>query len=178
MNSGNPWYKPYVDYCKEKKIIDKEYNYTANATRAGYMEIFANALPDEGLAAINNIPDDSIPDVPSSKAYAPAIYKLYRAGILTGVNEAHNCNPLASIKRSEVAAILTRMMKEDKRARFNMGEEAKEPEVTEPEVTEPEVKEPEVTEPEVKEPEVTVPEAKEPEKTNLKTQRTPHPPLI
>lgn len=112
------------------------------------MAIFANALPDEGLAAINNVPDDSIPDVPSSKAYATAVYKLYRAGILTGVDEAHNCNPLTNIKRSEVATILTRMMNEDKRVKFNMGEEATKPEVTEPEVTKPEVTEPDVTKPE------------------------------
>ena len=121
LKSGFPWYKPYVDYCTQNEIIDKEYNYTDVATRAGYMGIFAKALPDEGLKAINNVPDNSIPDVSSSKAYAAGVYKLYRAGILTGVDEAHNCNPLANIKRSEVAAILTRMMNEDTRVKFNMG---------------------------------------------------------
>ena len=128
LTSGNPWYKPYVDYCIDNEIIDKEYNYTDVATRAGYMGIFAKALPDEGLKAINNVPDNSIPDVSSSKAYAAGVYKLYRAGILTGVDEAHNCNPLANIKRSEVAAILTRMMNEDKRVEFNMGNEEQKPE--------------------------------------------------
>ena len=148
LTSGNPWYKPYVDYCIDNEIIDKEYNYTDVATRAGYMGIFAKALPDKGLKAINNVPDNSIPDVSSSKAYAEGVYKLYRAGILTGVDEAHNCNPLANIKRSEVAAILTRMMDEDKRVEFNMGaEEEKEPEEKDPEEKEPEEKEPETTEP-------------------------------
>jgi len=171
LKSGSPWYKPYVDYCIDNEIIDKEYNYTDVATRAGYMGIFAKALPDEGLEAINNVPDDSIPDVPSSRAYAAGVYKLYRAGILTGVDEAHNCNPLANIKRSEVAAILTRMMNEDKRVSItDMGEETKpeekDPEeVTNPEETKPEEKEPaEVTKPEEKEPEeVTDPETTEPE---------------
>lgn len=157
LASGNPWYKPYVDYCIDEEIIDKEYNYTENATRAGYMGIFAKALPDEGLEAINNVPDNSIPDVPSSRAYAAGVYKLYRAGILTGVDEAHNCNPLANIKRSEVAAILTRMMNEDKRVEFNMGNEEQKPEEKEPEVKEPEEKEPEEKEPEAKEPETTEP---------------------
>ena len=120
---GTPWYTTYVDYCMDNGIIDREYAYTDNATRAGYMGIFANALPEEGLKAINNVPDDSIPDVPSSKAYAPGVYKLYRAGILTGVDAEHNCNPLANIKRSEVAAILTRMMNENKRVEFSMGAE-------------------------------------------------------
>ena len=166
LASGNPWYKPYVDYCLDKEIIDKEYNYEDFATRAGYMGIFAKALPDEGLEAINNVPDDSIPDVPSSRAYAAGVYKLYRAGILQGVDDAHNCNPLANITRAEVAAILTRMMNEDKRVSItDMGEETKpeekEPEeVTKPEETKPEEKEPE----EVTNPEETKPEEKEPEK--------------
>ena len=37
IKAGSPWYKPYVDYCVEYNIIDKEYDYTSNATRAGYM---------------------------------------------------------------------------------------------------------------------------------------------
>lgn len=123
LTPGTPWYQSFVDYCTEKQIITKEYNYTEYATRAGYMEIFANALPAEGLEATNNIPDDAIPDVPSSSEYAAGVYKLYRAGILTGVDEAHNCNPGANITRAEVAAILTRMMDADKRIAFNMGEE-------------------------------------------------------
>lgn len=120
LTGGSPWYKPYVDYCMNNNIIDREYNYTEKATRAGYMGIFANALPDEGLKAINNIPDNSIPDVPSSRAYAAGVYRLYRAGILTGVDKAHNCNPSGNIRRSEVAAILVRMMDESQRVTFDM----------------------------------------------------------
>jgi hypothetical protein len=47
-----------------------------------------------------------------------AIYRLYRAGIVWGVNAARECNPSANIKRSEVAAILTRMMDSSARVRF------------------------------------------------------------
>lgn len=123
LTGGSPWYMPYVEYCKANGIISKDYNYTEKATRAGYMEIFASALPDEGLKSINNVPDNSIPDVPSDKSYAAPVYKLYRAGILTGVDQEHNCKPFANIKRSEVAAILTRMMNEDQRVSFSMGEQ-------------------------------------------------------
>ena len=168
LTSGTPWYAPFVKHCTDNGIISKEYVYTDKVTRAGYMEIFANALPDDGLKAINNVPDDSIPDVPSSRAYAPAVYKLYRAGILTGVDEAHNCSPLANIKRSEVAAILTRMMNEDKRVEFSMDSEETEPETTEPESTEPET-EPDEKEPETAEPE-TEPDEKEPETTEPETE--------
>ena len=138
LKNGNPWYQSYVDYCVNKGIIDKEYNYTENATRAGYMGIFAKALPDEGLKAINNVPDDSIPDVPSARAYAQGVYKLYRAGILQGVDDAHNCSPLANIKRSEVATILVRMMDATKRVEFSMGAEEEKPEEEKPEEEKPE----------------------------------------
>lgn len=115
LTNGEPWYQSYVDYCKENGIITKDYNYNEKATRAGYMEIFAKALPDEALKSINIVPDNYIPDVLSKEEYAPAVYKLYRAGILAGVDAEHNCSPKSNIKRSEVAAILSRMMDESKR---------------------------------------------------------------
>ena len=40
---------------------------------------------------------------------ADAISKLSRAGIVTGSDKEHNCKPNTNIRRSEVAAILTRM---------------------------------------------------------------------
>jgi len=120
LTAGDPWYKPYVDYCMAAGIADKEYDYNQSATRAGYMEIFANALPDEAFAEINNIPDGSILDVKNKAPYAIYVYKLYRAGIVTGVDELHNCNPEENIKRSEVAAIISRMMDEEKRVEFEM----------------------------------------------------------
>ena len=52
LKNGSPWYQSYVDFCKEKKIITKDFPYSDNATRAGYMEIFANALPDEAFTEI------------------------------------------------------------------------------------------------------------------------------
>ncbi|MBE6913078.1 MAG: hypothetical protein E7473_11205 [Ruminococcaceae bacterium] len=152
LKNGNPWYQSYVDYCKSKSIITKEYNYNEKATRAGYMEIFAKALPDEALPAINDVPSNSIPDVQMAAYYAESVYKLYRAGILNGVDKDHRANPYANIKRSEVATILVRMMDDTKRVSItDMGEKAPEeanPEATEPEATEPEEKEPEVKEPE------------------------------
>jgi len=114
------WYDTYVSYAKANGIIDKNYAWNTAATRAGYMEIFANALPSEALAPINTIADGAIPDVPAGHIQAGAIYRLYRAGIVQGVDAAHNCNPSANIKRSEVAAILMRMMDPDNRIKFAM----------------------------------------------------------
>ena len=121
LTSGTPWYQPYADYCRINNITTKNYDYNANATRAGYIEIFANALPDSAFEDINNIPDGSILDVKDNAPYAIYVYKMYRAGILTGVDALHNCKPDDNIKRSEVAAIISRMMNEDKRVKFNMG---------------------------------------------------------
>lgn len=120
LKNGDPWYQPYVDYCMENFILEKDYDYNANATRAGYMEIFANALPDEAFADINSIPDGSILDVKDNAPYAIYVYKMYRAGIVTGVDDEHRCNPEANILRCEVATIISRMMDEDKRVRFDM----------------------------------------------------------
>ena len=137
---GTPWYKMYVEDCESVGVITKEYNYNEKATRAGYMEIFANALPDEALAAINEVPDGSIPDVAVYEDYSKAVYKLYRAGILTGVDAAHRCEPSSTIKRCEVAAIITRMMDENKRVEFSMGTEV--PKSEEPKNEEPKTEEP------------------------------------
>ena len=120
LTNGSPvWYQSYVDYARANGIISREYNWTAQATRSGYMEIFASALPDNALAPINTVADGAIPDVPMAHPGAAAIYKLYCAGILQGVDAAHSCNPAANIKRSEVAAILTRMMDSSERISFS-----------------------------------------------------------
>ena len=158
LANGEPWYQPYAVYCKANKIITKEYSYNENATRAGYMEIFANALPDEAFADINNIPDGSILDVKNNAPYAIYVYKLYRAGIVTGVDALHNCNPEDNIKRSEVAAIISRMMDESKRVKFDMVDPDSKKEVKEPE--KPVTEEPE--KPVTEEPEK--PAVEEPEK--------------
>ncbi|MCR4962890.1 MAG: S-layer homology domain-containing protein [Firmicutes bacterium] len=129
FSTGTPWYQPYVDYAKAVGIISKNYAWNTPATRAGYMEIFANAIPDtvatagmSPLTAINSVADGSIPDVPMTHPQAAAIYKLYRAGILQGSDAQHNCRPNSNIQRSEVAAILTRMMSADERLTFSMGQ--------------------------------------------------------
>ncbi|MCL2815678.1 MAG: S-layer homology domain-containing protein, partial [Oscillospiraceae bacterium] len=119
--AGSDWHSTYVSYAKTNNIIAKDYAWNTPATRAGYMEIFASALPDDALAAINVVPGGKIPDVPMAHAQASAIYKLYRAGVVQGVDTVTRaCNPGSNIKRSEVAAILTRMMNPDKRVEFTM----------------------------------------------------------
>lgn len=115
VNGTESWYSTYVEYCKNSGIITKDYDYNALATRAGYMEIFSKALPDEALKVKNIVPDGFVRDIKSSDTYYDAVYKLYRAGIVAGSDAEFSCNPKGNIKRSEVAAILSRMMDETKR---------------------------------------------------------------
>lgn len=119
--STRPWYQPYVNYALENGIIASTYtDYEKKATRAVFAAILGNALPAEALEEINSIPDNGIADVSSTATYAAQVYRLYRAGVLTGSNTAHDFKPSTYIKRSEVAAIVTRMADPTLRKSFSI----------------------------------------------------------
>jgi hypothetical protein len=117
---GEAWYTPYAEYAYEKGIIGTKYYslmQTApdqTADRGEYAEILSGALPEEALPAINSVPDGSISDVDINTNTGKAIYKLYRAGVLAGGTDGLY-RPESSIKRSEVAAIVSRMADSDLR---------------------------------------------------------------
>ena len=109
--ASTPWYQTYVDYAVSHGIITSApKNANAPATRAYYAAVMAKALPDEALQEINNVADGAIPDVKLDDKYGNAVYKLYRAGILTGNDKKGTFAPDSAIKRSEVAAIVARMV--------------------------------------------------------------------
>ena len=122
-NGGNPakdikngtdkWYSTYMEYALDNGIIDEDLSSKANEkiTRKEYVYIFSKALPKKAFAEKNEIPEGSIPDVKEEKfAQDKAVYLFYRAGILSGVDAKGTFNANDNIKRSEVAAILIRMM--------------------------------------------------------------------
>jgi len=110
FEQGSPWYQTYVDYAKENGIISSDYpNYNKAATRAEYATILAAALPDDALPAISDVADGIIPDVSADASYYDAVYKLYRAGVLTGSDEKGSFAPDSSISRREVSAVVSRM---------------------------------------------------------------------
>lgn len=121
-NGSDNWYSTYVDYAKATRIISKDYIWNAIATRAGYVEIFAHALPDAALTQKNAVADNAIPDVTITHPQAVEIYKLYRAGILAGNDSKGTFYPNSNIRRSEVAAILTRMMDSSARKSLSLGQ--------------------------------------------------------
>jgi hypothetical protein len=80
------------------------------------VRIFFDAIPAEYYAQRNTVADGSIPDVAASQpTYGAAVYTLYRAGIIAGSDEYGTFNPDSKIKRSEVAAILVRILDSSKR---------------------------------------------------------------
>lgn len=109
FTASSVWYQTYVDYAVKKNIIkDGDFdNYTRVATRAEMAYIFAHALPDSGMKAINNV--KTLPDVDSSTKYSKEIFKLYNAGIITGSDAKGTFLPDNPITRSEAAAIITRV---------------------------------------------------------------------
>lgn len=110
FSQGSPWYQVYVDYCHEKGILNGDYDdYDAPANRREFAVLLSCALPESALPVINDIEDGSIPDVVAGGAGVAAIYRLYRAGILTGNDVYGTFAPESDIKRSEVAAIVSRM---------------------------------------------------------------------
>lgn len=107
---GSPWYQVYVDYAITNGILsgdDFPDGYGENITRAQMAHLFAAALPEHELTAINVV--TSLPDVNASTPYSDDIFLLYRAGVLTGNDEQGTFTPDAPISRSQVATIIARM---------------------------------------------------------------------
>ncbi len=129
---GTPWYQVYMDYAVANHIISayrfQQSDYNKPINRREFARIFASAFPkDENtLKKINDITDGSIPDVNSTQGFIDSesslsqefIYTLYRAGVLTGNDEHGTFAPYSNIKRSEVAAIVTRMAEPELRKHF------------------------------------------------------------
>ena len=110
LTQGTPWYQVYVDYLQKNGILSgNEFpdGYDAAITRGQMAHLFAAALPEKELTAINVV--SSLPDVSSSTPYSEDIFLLYRAGVLTGNDEQGTFTPNAPISRSQVAAIIARM---------------------------------------------------------------------
>ncbi len=111
FEQGSPWYAVYVDYAVANGIITAGQfsSYTSAATRRQFAAILANALPESALAEQNTVENGTIPDVSMDSSYNKEIYRLYRAGILTGNDKKGTFTPESTIQRSAMAAIVTRM---------------------------------------------------------------------
>lgn len=113
---GDSWYQVYLDYAESNGIATHYYDsYDRPATRAEFAELLSAAFPDDELPEISSVPYNAIPDVEESGEIGRAVYRLYRAGVLTGSDETGAFLPEDGISRAEAAAIVTRMAKRELR---------------------------------------------------------------
>lgn len=130
LDQGEPWYQVYVDYALSNGILKYAYtDYTAAASRAEFVQILSAAVPDTALEDLNTVADGAVADVPMSAGYAGAVYRFYRAGILSGSGGNAAFQPASGITRAEAAAILARIADPDRRVRLTLdsGETAETP---------------------------------------------------
>lgn len=83
----------------------------AKATRADFVRILSAVLPDNMMAAINTI--TSLPDTKDTD-----VLRFYNAGILTGRDAYGTFDGSGTLKRTEVCAILARIISPDLRKSF------------------------------------------------------------
>ena len=107
--AGDPWYQSYLDYAKKNGIVWKYDQYDVPITRAEFARILSSTLPDSALKKISDIEEGAIPDVPSDASYFDAVYRLYRAGVLTGNDKKGTFTPDSNISRGAAAVIIGRM---------------------------------------------------------------------
>jgi Trypsin-like serine proteases, typically periplasmic, contain C-terminal PDZ domain len=100
----------YLAYAQDNGIYSSFSNWSAPIKRYEFALILSSALPDDALGEINAVKDSAIPDVPVTTSYANAVYRLYRAGILTGSDSAGDFQSQSYISRGAACAIATRMV--------------------------------------------------------------------
>lgn len=120
FQQGTVWYQVYLDYAEKNGIkVIKASDYNRKATRGEFAQIIASAFPTEALTEINALSNNAVPDVTLGMSCGDAVYTLYRAGVLTGNDAMGTFAPFSNIKRSEVAAIISRMVNPEERIVLN-----------------------------------------------------------
>jgi len=117
---SDPFYRIYADYAFEHGIIDDHPDYTLPVTRAGFVMMVYNSLPETEYPGINDIPEYGVCDVTSDMMYSDSVYAFYRAGILTGVDGYGTFMPNANITRAEACVIMLRIADPASRARISL----------------------------------------------------------
>lgn len=113
-----PWYAYYLDRAKAYGILPTSLQYTdvnRAATRAELAAILASVLPEEELQPINQV--DYLHDYNEKGLYWDGVITLYRAGVLTG-DCPGRFSPDRNIRRSELAAVLVRLVLPEYRVRL------------------------------------------------------------
>lgn len=113
---GKPWYTYYIARAREYGILPEsltDVSLLRPATRAELAEILSRSLPEQELEAIHDV--TTLPDYTEGDLYWNGVIALYRAGILMGNDDAGTFRPDSQIRRSELAAILSRLVRPEYR---------------------------------------------------------------
>lgn len=117
---GRLWYDVYVRYALDRGIISTRFNCRRTATRAEAADILSRSLPESALRQMNSVADGAISGVSSKSEYAGGIYRLYRAGVLSGSDGRGTFSPDEPITRAEAAAIIARIIVPSMRKSFTL----------------------------------------------------------
>lgn len=126
--AGETWYDPYVAYLQSLGVIRQEFegHYERPAGRAEMAHVLAGVLPAELFEPVNQavvtagyLNRNYITDVTDHTPYAADILRLYAWGILDGVDGTGSFLPEDSIPRSQVAAMVTRLVYDELRIRLS-----------------------------------------------------------
>lgn len=118
--TDSPWYSPYLSYALNHSICQAgEFGtkYDAPCSRMTMAILFERVLPKTNASNLNTI--NSLPDVREDGS-GVAVYRLYREGILTGMDNYGTFHPDKTITRAETAAILNRLLDPSKRKSFTL----------------------------------------------------------
>ncbi len=124
---GTPWYRPYVAYAIQNGILqgDDIKDYTVPASRIFFAYVVYKALPAMLWTPINTVAQ--IPDVGTDQWFQPVLLALYNAGVLSGSDQYGTFHPDSDIKRSEAAAIISRVVDVSKRLTIILAEKGRKP---------------------------------------------------
>ena len=108
--SGESWYRPYLEYAIENKILTGsvgDYPWEemkVPISRGEIARYLSRAVPKTDLKEINDIKRGQITDVPSNHQYFSEIYTLCRAGVFSGSPDG-SFQPDAQITRAQIAIV-------------------------------------------------------------------------
>lgn len=129
--SGEAWYSPYTDYLQALSVVDGAFvqNPERDITRAELAHVLSRILPDsifqeadyrrrsanERVLAASLANLRYLPDLKEDTPYLEDILWLYGWGIAAGSDEWGSFLPDQPVSRSEVAALVTRLVYGDLR---------------------------------------------------------------
>lgn len=114
------WYEPYLNYALSHELIQRASlpaNLNEPCSRYAMAQMFYSVIQNENNVILNQV--NSVPDLPYNTSAFP-VYSLYRFGILSGNDKYGTFAPDRSITRAETAAILNRLLDQDKRKTFTL----------------------------------------------------------